>query len=280
MKTMRILFCLCFVGALAFAQEKYALVYAPAQEAKYEGKIATEIQEALLQGQAVGVTGDASASVTFKVVGVDEETKLVTAEVALKNIHANFNGNMSNPEPPAPMKLQINQKGQIRLPEEARNEGALNLIDLGGIPLPLITMLGMMVRMPEQPVACGEEWSTQDIITVPGMGDAAINMRWKLMEVQDNIATIASTAAAIIPDFKVDNPMAPGMQMDIRGARMHVLQMLQKYDMEKSIVLESQATLRLEAQLDMGGGFEMPLQVTLSSQIKPVEEKPAEQQQN
>jgi len=128
-----------------------------------------------------------------------------------------------------------------------------------------------MVRLPVQPVACGEEWSYEDVYPLPGMGDVPINTRWKLVEVDGDVATIAATAAAVVPDFKIPNPMAPGAQVDVKGAKLSVTQMTQKYDMAKSRVTQSEAIVKVDARVDMGG-FEMPLLITLKSKLEPVEE--------
>jgi hypothetical protein len=270
MKTLRLLpvVLLCCLTA-AHAQQKYDLRYAPIVDTKWQEKLSGEVVEALVQGQAMGITGDAAADLEMHVVSVDEGTKRATNQVLLKNIKANLNGQVSQPSDPDPMVVIIDERGKMSLPG-AKETAIIDWAETGGIPLQFVLVIAHMIRLPVQPVACGEEWSYEDIYPLPGMGDVSINTRWKLMEVDEQIATITATAAATVPDFKIPNPMAPGAEVDVKGARISITQMTQKYDMAKSRVTESEATVKVDARLDMGG-FEMPLLITLKSKLEPVE---------
>jgi len=272
MKTLRLLpvLLLCCLTA-AHAQQKYDLRYAPVADTQWQEKLSGEVVEALVQGQAMGITGDSAADLALKVVSVDEATKKATNEVLLKNIRANLNGQVSQPADPEPMTVIIDERGQMTLPG-AEEAAIIDWAETGGIPLQLVLVIAHMVRLPVQPVACGEEWSYEDVYPLPGMGNVPINTRWKLLEVDGQIATLTATAAALVPDFKIPNPMAPGAQVDVKGAKISITQMTQKYDMAKSRVVASEATMKVDARLDMGG-FEMPLLITLKSKLEPVAEE-------
>jgi len=272
MKTLRwltplLLLCLLTV---AHAQQTYDLRCAPAADTKWQEKLTGQIVEALVQGQAMGITGDATADVGMQVLSVDAEAKQATTQMALKQIKANLNGQASQPDDPAPIKIVVDERGKMSLPE-AKDAEPMDWAATGGIPLQLVVIIAHMARLPVQPVACGQEWSYEDVYALPGMGNVPINTRWKLVEVDGQVATLAVTAAALVPDFKVPNPMAPGAQVDVRGARVSIPQMTQKYDMGKSHVVESEATVKVDARVDLGG-FEMPLAITLKSKLEPAEE--------
>lgn len=271
MKALRLLpvLLLCCL-TVAYGQQRYDLRYNPVADTKWQEKLSGALVEALVQGQAMGITGEAASDVDVHVLSVDDAAKQATSEVTLKNIQANLNGQASQPGDPGPMKVIVDERGKMTLPD-ARDAAIINWAETGGIPLQFVVVIAHMVRLPVQPVACGEEWSYEDVYPLPGMGDVPINTRWKLVEVDGDVATLTATAAAVVPDFKIPNPMAPGAEVDVKGAKLSVTQMTQKYDMAKSRVTESEAIVKVDARVDMGG-FEMPLLITLKSKLEPVEE--------
>ena len=254
----------------AVAQQTYDLRYVPPADSKWQEKLSGQITEALVQGQAMGITGDAVAELELQVLSVKPEPKETTLQLGFKSIRANLNGQASQPDSTDPMKLLVDERGKMSLPD-AKDAAVIDWAATGGIPLQLVAVIAHMVRLPVQPVACGQEWSYEDAYAMPGMGEVPINTRWKLTEVDDQVATLAATAAALVPDFKIPNPMAPGTQVDVKGARVNVLQMTQKYDLRTSRITESEATIKVDARVDLGG-FEMPLVITLKSKLEPIEE--------
>lgn len=270
MKTLRLLPVLFCLVTVVHAQEKYDLRCAPVADATWQEKLSGEVVEALVQGQAMGITGSSTADLHLQVLSVDEAAKQATLQVVLKNVRANLNGQASQPNDPDPMKIILDERGKMSLPD-AKDTAIMDWAETGGIPLQFVVVIAHMMRLPVQPVACGEEWSYEDVYALPGMGDVPINTRWKLVEVDGDVATITATAMAVVPDFKIPNPMAPGTQVDVKGAKISVTQMKQEYDMVKSRVTTSEAIVKVDARVDMGG-FEMPLVITLKSKLEPVEE--------
>lgn len=260
---------LCLV-TVAHAQEKYDLRYTPAADAKWQEKLSAEIVEALVQGQAMGISGTVASEVEVQVLKLKEEPKEADLQVTLKNIQANLNGQASQPQDPAPMKVNVDERGQMTLPE-AQDAETINWADTGGIPLQFVVVVAHMLRLPAAPVAVGQEWSYEDSYALPGMGNVAINTRWKLTDVDGKIATLGCTAAAVLPDFKVPNPISPGTQVDVRGARVTITQMTQEFDTSTSRIKEGEAVLKVDARVDMGG-FELPLVLTMKSRLEEVEE--------
>jgi len=249
----------------AQAQEKICLRYAPAAGCAWQEKLSAELLDALMQGQPLGLKGSAQADVDASVTAVDEAAQSATVQLGLKNVQANLNGQASQPEAPAPLCLTVDQRGKMKLPADEGGAPA-DFMQTGGVPLQLISILAHTIRFPEDAVGVGEQWQNQDTYTLPGMGDVPIATRWKLMAVDGDVATIASTAAATIPDFKTPNPVAPGTLMDVRAARLSVIEMTQKYSLQNSRVLTTKATLTLEANIDLGG-FEMPLTMSMKFEL-------------
>lgn len=270
MRIIRLLPLLLLVSGLAWAQEQYTLRYAPAVGSRAKMTLDARVVEAVVQGQPIGVSGQAKADLELLIKSVNEQDRSVNGQFILTNLRADLNGQPSEPRNPEPVDVVIDEFGRMKLPEADEAAGA-NLMDTGGIPIQLVSLLALMVRLPQQPVTVGQEWQYQDTYTLPDMGEVPINTRWKLMQVEDGVATIGATAAAVVPDFKVPNPMAPGTDMDVRGATVTVGPIVQQYRLEDSRVIESESTLRINARLDMGG-FEMPLVMGIKSKMEPAED--------
>ena len=254
------------VPLAALAQQKVLLRYAPALDATGAEKLSAELLSAVAQGQALGLKGSARTDVATKITTVNAEAHTVVLQLTLQNVEANLNGQASQPDPPAPLCITVDQLGKMTLP--ATDPGVpADFMQTGGVPLHLIAILAHTLRFPEQEVAVGEEWQCQDTYSLPGMGDVPIATRWKLMKLDGDTATIASTAAATIPDFKTSNPMAPGTTMDVKGARLSVTAMTQEYNMKESRLLTNQATLQLDANIDLGG-FALPLTMTMKFELE------------
>jgi hypothetical protein len=245
----------------AQAQQKVLLRYQPALDATGEEKLSAELLDAVAQGQSLGVKGSAQADVETKVTAVNAEAKTVTVRLSVTKLEANLNGQAQRPTPPDPLSITVDELGQMTLPQGEPGAPA-DFMQTGGVPLYLIAILAHNLRLPENEVAVGEEWQYQDSYCLPGMGNVALTTRWKLMQLEGDTATIASTAAATIPDFQAPNPMAPGTMMDVREAKLSVTAMTQEYSLPDSRLLSSQATLCLDAKLDMGG-FQVPLVLSL-----------------
>jgi len=260
LRVVGVLLAVCLPLA-AQAQPKVSLRYTPALDATGEEKLSAELLEAVAQGQPLGLKGSAQADVETKVTAVNAEARTVTVQLSLVKVEATLNGQLQQPKPPEPLCLTVDQLGEMTLPEAEAGAPA-DFMQTGGVPLHLIAILAHNLRLAENEVGVGEEWQYEDTYCLPGMGNVAIATRWKLMQLEGDTATIASTAAATIPDFKTPNPMAPGTMMDVRDAKLLVTAMTQQYSRQESRLLSSQATLCLDAKIDMGG-FLMPLVLTM-----------------
>jgi len=245
------------VPVAAQAQDKISLRYAPAMGTAWQEKLSTELLSAQVGDQPLGMQGGAEADVQAAVTAVDAAAGTVTLQLGLKNVQVNVNGQSTQPEAPGPLTIALNRLGQMTL----RGEGGATPADFmqtGGVPLQLVSILAHTLRFPENPVAVGEAWQCQDNYALPGMGDVPVATHWKLTAVDGEVATITSSAVATPPDFKVPNPMAPGTLLDVRGARMTISAMTQKYRLTDSRVLTAEATVKVDAKIGMGD-VEMPL---------------------
>lgn len=270
MRTLRLLPLVLLASGLVWAQEQYTLRYTPAVDSRARMTLDARVVEAIVQGQPIGITGQAKADLELQIKSANEEARTVAGQFMLTNLRANLNGQPSEPRDPEPVQVVIDDLGRMKLPE-ADNAAGANLVDTGGIPMQLVSLLALVVRLPEQPVAVGQEWECRDIYALPDMGEVPVNTRWKLMQLEDGVATLGANAAAVVPDFKVPNPMVPGADMDVRGATVTVGPILQQYRIADSRIIQSESTLRINARLDMGG-FEMPLVMGIKSKMEPAED--------
>jgi len=247
--------------SLAVAQEA-PLRFAPEPGKKWDEKLTGQLLDASMQGQSLGIDGSASADVAAEIVGPGAAANTVNLKFVLSNVKSQLNGQASTPAAPQPLALQVDALGKMSMAVPDGQEGGVNFMDTGGIPLQMVSLLAHIIRFQEAAVGKDSEWTIEDHYNFPGMGDVPINTRWKLCGQDGTVAHISSTAVAALPDFKAPNPMVPGTEMDVRAGRVTITESMQDYDTALSRVVKTEAKLRIDAKIDMQG-MQMPLALTI-----------------
>ena len=263
-----LLLSLCLGGQL-YAQQKLALKYTPEAGTTWEEMLTGDLRDILLQGQPLGYTGSATTKLKSEIVSRDADQQFSLVKLYCDDVTAKLNGQTTKPTPPTPVTLKVTELGCVSLPEQSKT--AFNLLDTGGVPLQVIAILAHGLRFSDEAVGVGEEWVCQDSYNLPGVGDVRINTRWRLMSFTDGVATIASTAAGALPDFKAPSPMG-GADMDMKNGKLYITEMKQEYDVGKSRVLTTNGKVRIDAVADLAG---MQVPVSLAMQFKLEQAEPA-----
>ena len=252
---------------------KYTLRYAPTAGQKWQEKLSGELLDTALQGQPLGVQGNASCDVTVEITAANADNHTSALQVSLAQVEASLNGQASTPDPPAPFTMTLDQAGQVT-DFQGGPAASVNFMETGGIPLPVIAVLTHIIRFSADPVEVGDEWTFEDKYVLPSMGEVPINSHWTLAEVKDNVAVVTSKATAALPNFKTANPMAPGTEMEIKGGRVYITELTQKFDLTSSHLVAGEGRLRIDAMVDMQGA-QMPITLTMRFSLK-FQEKTAE----
>lgn len=254
---------------VALAQVTHSFRYTPEAGTKWHEALTGELCDILLQGQPLGYSGTAKTNLQCEVVSRDADQQTSLVKLTCGEVTAKLNGQTSKPRPPAPLTLKVSELGCIALTEQSKD--GFNLLDTGGVPLQIIAILAHGLRFADQTVGVGEEWACQDTYGLPGVGDVRINTRWRLMSCTDGVATVASTAAGALPNFKAPSPMGGG-DMDMRNGKLYVTEMKQEFDVATSRVLTTAGKMRIEAMADLAG---MQVPVVLTMQYKLEQAEPA-----
>ena len=267
-----------FVGLVACAAEaeqvpRYTLRYNPAVGLKCTSRLAGVLLDAAVQGQSLGVSGDVAANMVTEVTARDGEASTTIVRLALSDVKASLNGRTTTPTAPSPLSVAIGRTGRMA---EAKDQNAaeVTFTETGGIPITMVAMLASAVRFPDEAVAVGDEWRSEDTCYVPGIGESPMNSRWRLVEFNGTVATITSSASAALPDFRTRDPFASGTQMDVRAGRAYITGLKQVFDTATSRLLAAGGKLRIDAQLDMQG-MTVPVTLTMSFTLKPQEQPEA-----
>ncbi|MEN6544868.1 MAG: hypothetical protein ABFE07_02410 [Armatimonadia bacterium] len=266
--TCCLLLSLC-VGSHLYAQEKLALKYAPEAGTTWDETLTGKLCDILLQGQPLGYSGTATTKLKSEIVSRDADQQFCLVKLSCDDVTAKLNGQTTKPTPPTPVTLKVTELGCTSLTEQSK--AGFNLLDTGGVPLQVIAILAHGLRFSGDPVGVGEEWACQDCYGLPGVGDVRINTRWRLMSFEDGVATIASTAAGALPNFKAPSPMG-GADMDMKNGKLYITEMKQEYDVAKSRVLTTDGKVRIDAIADLAG---MQVPVVLTMQFKLEQAEPA-----
>lgn len=255
------------VAVMACAQDAVTLKYAPEAGQKWPEKLQGNLLDIAMQGQSLGVSGFVSADVSVEVPKVDAEKKTADVKFSLSNVDAMLNGEGSSPRTPEPVLLHVNQQGLMTV-DKPDTPGSIDFVETGGIPLQVVNLLAHTVRFSDKAVAADEEWALEDTYVFPGLGEVPINTRWKLAAREADVVTLASTAVAVLPNFKVPNPMAPGTEMNVTGAKVTITGMKQTYDTKLSRVLTTEGTIKIDAKMDMEGML-MPVLLSMKFSLEP-----------
>lgn len=253
--------------------DKQQFRFAPEKGEKADWKLSGLLLDIAMQGQSLGVQGDVLAAMKTGVEERDEQAKTTHVKLALSDVRASLNGEVSAPPAPEPVTLVVDEAGAVTAVEGAPQAG-VTFTETGGVPVLLVAIIAQTIRFSDQPVGVEDEWQFEDKYQVPGLGEMPINTRWKLEALKDGVATISSVASATLPNFKVPNPMAPGTEMDVTGGRAYITELKQDYDVAKSALRKSEGKLRIDAQINMQG-MNVPVSMVMSFALKPAE-KPAE----
>lgn len=251
------------------AHAETTLRFAPEVGQKWNEKLTGQLIDVAVQGQSLGVDGKAAAGVAAAVTGKGQEPETVCLSLQVSDVKSQLNGQPATPTPPSPLLVQVDKLGAMCLAGEQGTTGGVNFMETGGIPLQIINVLAHTIRFQEAAVSKDDEWTIEDHYTFPGLGEVPINTRWKLAAQNGNLAQVSSSAIAALPDFKAPNPIVPGTEMDVRGARVTITEMRQDYDTTLSRVVKTEGKLRIDAKVDMQG-MQMPLTLSLSFALDPV----------
>lgn len=259
--------------ALLHAQDKTTLRYTPEPGQKWVEKLTGELLDVAMQGQSLGIRGGVEAKSAVEVAAVNLEKKLTTVRFTLSEVAAALNGEATKPAAPAPVELLIDPTGAMSMAKDNNPDFAVNFLDTGGLPLQVISVLAHTIRFSQDPVAVGDEWTNKDKYVFPGMGEVPVNTQWKLLELKDGKASVQSSAMAILPNFKAPNPLAPGTDMNVLGAKVYLTEMTQKYDVAKSRLLSTDGKLKIDAKIDMQG-LQMPIVMAMKFNLTPPKPEP------
>lgn len=259
-----------FAAGAVVAQDTLTLTYTPEAAQKWPEKLQGNLLDIVMQGQSLGVGGFVSADVTVEVLKLNAEAKTADVQYTLSNVDATLNGEASNPKAPQPLLLHVNQQG-LMTSDKLDTPGTIDFIETGGIPVQIVGVLAHTVRFSDKPVAIDEEWTCEDTYVFPGLGEVPINSRWKLAARDGDVVTLGSTSVTVLPNFTTPNPMAPGTDMNIVGARATVTAMKQEYDTKLSRVLKAEGTVKIDAKVDMQG-MQMPVVLTVKFTLEPGKE--------
>jgi hypothetical protein len=261
MKLHRVLLVVVVVVALAVAAtaaDKFVLTYKPPV-----GQVETKLMDAQLSslelgGTPLGVAASATAKLrtTVDAVNADEKTIAMTAEFT--DAQAEFNGQPQKQPKLDPVAIKLSCCGEI---QEFRNKGeGLDLFGTGGVPLQLIAGIAGIVHLPDTSVAVGDKWNADFEQEFPTVGKVKIKSESELTAMKDGVATIKTTYSTTLPDFKAPNPMQPGAQIDVQGAKLSVEKFSRDFDTKTSSVRKADGTLVIEANVDVQG-FAAPVKM-------------------
>lgn len=249
-------------------QEKQVLKITPAAGAVWEEALKGSLLDVAVQGQSVGYKGTVTATLKNEILTADPGQAFVTMKTSARDVQARLNGESSRPSAPDPVTLKVYEDGRTAL-EAAKGDDGFDLMDTGGVPLQIIAILAHGVRFSEEPVTKGQEWTSQDTYGLPGVGDVCINTCWRLNGIEEGVASLASTAAGILPSFKMPSPFGGG-DMELRAGKLYITELKQEFDLAQSRVLTSAGKFRLDAQADLGG-MQLPVSMTLDFELEQAE---------
>jgi hypothetical protein len=246
------------MAAVASAADKVELRYRPPV-----GQVETKLMDAQLAslelgGTPLGVAASATAKMRTTIDAVSAEDKGVSMTAEFSDASAEFNGQPQKQPKLDPIAIKMSCCGEIK---EFRNKGeGLDLFSTGGVPLQLIAGIADVIRLPDAAIAVGDKWDADFDQEFPTVGKVKINTTSELVSMKDGVATIKTTYATTLPDFKAPNPMQPGAQIDVKGAKLSVEKFVREYDTKTSSVRKAGGTLVIEANVDVQG-FAAPVKM-------------------
>ena len=261
MKLHRVLLVVVVAAALAVAAtaaDKVTLKYKPPV-----GQVETKLMDAQLSslelgGTPLGVTATATAKMRTTVDAVNADDKTISMTAEFSEASAEFNGQDQKAPKLDPVGLKITCCGEVK---EFKNKGeALDLFSTGGVPLQLIAGIAGIVRLPDTAIAVGDKWDADIEQEFPTVGKVKIKTTSELVAMKGGVATIKTTYATTLPDFKAPNPMQPGAEIDVKGAKLSVEKFVREFDTKTSSVRKAEGTLVIDANVDVQG-FAAPVKM-------------------
>jgi hypothetical protein len=246
----------CAVAALA--ADKVELKYKPPV-----GQVETKLMDAQLSslelgGTPLGVAASATAKLRTTIDAVNAEEKTISMTAEFSDTSAEFNGQPQKQPKLDPVVIKMTCGGEIK---EFKNKGeGLDLFGTGGVPLQLIAGIAGIIRLPDTAIAVGEKWDADFEQEFPTVGKVKIKSVSELTAMKDGVATVKTTYSTTLPDFKAPNPMQPGAQIDVQGAKLSVEKFVRDFDTKTSSVRKAEGTLVIEANVDVQG-FAAPVKM-------------------
>ncbi len=226
---------------------------------KHETAVSAELADLLLSGTSMGVTGTFKSTLELTVLKVDEDAGTFRLQVLVKDPAVTFNETEQQPPTVAPLIFTVDRRGHVEKLEGVSGFDAMDISSAGGIPVVLLAGVSCLARLPEKPVAVGDEWEIEDQQPTPFGVIAQAKIKMKLAAVEGGKARLEGTVEATCPEFKAPNPMQPGMDMIVKEAVLRFTDLVQVVDLKTGLVDEASGRLEFAINADMQG-MELPAQ--------------------
>jgi len=217
-------------------------------------------------GIPVAVQGGAQVDITVEVLEVDAEG-VAALRLSFGTLTAQLMGDKTEKDDLEPVTIKVDQRGSV-VGAERTDPVELDLFAGGGLPVPVITMLGATIELPEQPVPVGENWVTTRTSPIPDLGEVKLTTTSRLESIDTERAVIATTIDAQLPDFTTDNPLQEG-KIDVKNPNLAVENMTRTLSVETGLVETATADLTFSCTANIPGMGELPLTLTTSFELKP-----------
>jgi thioredoxin 1 len=233
--------------------QPYDIRFAPPAAGQFTMALRAELDDLQVSGTSMGISGTVQANVVIKVLPAEQGAKTVKLQVDLKDLKVVLNGAEQAPPNIPTSIIEVDDRGRLVSLQSTGNLAATDLMSTAGMPANLLAVALFFARLPDKPVALGDDWRIEDQYPTPFGAVAAAVFTGKLLSVADGNAALATTIEAAVPDFQATNPMQPGTQMTVKDCKLLSDLPRQLVALDTGMVREAGGHLNISLNADVGG---------------------------
>lgn len=242
--------------------QSYTLKFAAPDGTTATMAIRAELKDIQLGGTSMGLTGSVQAKMKVTVLSHDEGKKTFRLKIEMSEVNAVFNGAPQAAPPTPPVVVEMDEQGRIVKIEGQAGLDATDLMASAGVPVQILGIALVAAWLPDKEVAVGEEWAGEaEMPTAFGTG-ATAKFTCRLVKVEGDEATLASTTEATMPPFQMPNPLQPGTQMTVSDGRIATRVAGQVVGVNTGLTSQTAGEVEISMTADMAG---MLLPISLSA---------------
>jgi hypothetical protein len=220
------------------------------------------------QDVPLAVTGSAEVDLTLEALRVDDGG-VATVRASFGEVQATLLEEPQEASTPAPVDLRIDGRGAlVGLSGEQSPE--INLFASGGVPLQMVVLLAGVVEMPAQPVGIGETWSTERSQQIPQVGEITMVATSRITQLSEQQLTVVTDIEASLPDFTTANPLQDA-DVTVQNGVLSIQGMRRTLNVETGLIAAAEAQMKFDGMAAFGPFPPMPLAVTSSFSINPID---------